>query len=106
MDKMKIQILNKEGKKVKEIEVINLRMAKILKVIYEQGGGMTANKIAKIIDFSGITVRKYLRVAMKNELVITDKKIENTERKTRGKTIRYSLDLVKLYGKPKKKKNH
>ncbi len=78
------------------MEIINPKMAKILKVIYEQGGGMTANKIAKIIDFSGITVRKYLRVALKNELVTTDKKIQNTKRKTRGKTIRYSINYAKI----------
>jgi len=54
---------------VKVKRLLNSKERDILRVLHKQGGSMTPNEIAKETGFSYVTIRKYLKRLIEDEVI-------------------------------------
>lgn len=72
--------------------ILNHKMRTIVLVIHRQGGAMSPNEISRETGISYVTVQKYLGELLTLEVLKIVDGEKMVKKKTRGQTIRYSLD--------------
>ena len=76
----------------------------ILHYIDSQGGGVTPNEIVEKTGISYVTVKKYLKGLVEEDILEVEGCGEEKKTTTRGKTKRYYINYGLIYGFDKRKR--